>query len=63
MDKEPRTATSTLTQPLSSEVTLSSVLLYVHRDHKDCYGQGVQNGHLDSHAAAELFKFSVALRP
>ena len=60
MDKESRTATSTLTQPLSS---LSSVLVYVHRDHKDCYGQGIQDGHLDSHTAAELFKFSVGLRP
>ena len=60
MDKESRTATSTLTQPLSS---LRSVLLYVPRDRKDCYGQGVQDGHLDSHTAAELFKFSVGLRP
>ena len=23
------------------------MLLYVHRDHKDYYGRGVQDGHLD----------------
>ena len=37
-DGEPRTVTSTFTQLLSSETILSSsgsVLLYVHRDHKD----------------------------
>ena len=33
---EPRTATSTFTQLLSTELDgSSSVLLYVHRDHKD----------------------------
>ena len=33
-DKEPRTDTSTFTQLLSSEdSTVTSVLLYVHRDH------------------------------
>ena len=31
-DREPRTATSTFTQLLSS---VTSVLLYVHRDYKD----------------------------
>ena len=36
-DEEPRTATSTFTQVLSSEcLSSSSVLLYVHRDRKDC---------------------------
>ena len=24
---------------------------FVHRDHKDFYGRGVQDGHLDFHAA------------
>ena len=38
MDWESRTATSTLTQLLSSEDC--SVLLYVHRDHKDYYRDG-----------------------
>ena len=38
-DGEPRMATSTFTQLLSSECLSSSlVLLYVHRDHKDYYG-------------------------
>ena len=32
-DREPRTATSTFTQLLSS---VTSMLLYVHRDHRDC---------------------------
>ena len=32
----------------------SSTLLYFHRDHKDCYGRGDQNGHLDFHTAPEL---------
>ena len=32
-DREPRTSTSTFTQLLSS---VTSVLLYIHRDHKDC---------------------------
>ena len=27
--------------------TSGSVLLYVHRDHKDCFGRGAQNGHFD----------------
>ena len=33
-DGETRTTTSTFTQLLSSEEGFSSVLLYVHRDHK-----------------------------
>ena len=32
----------------------SSVLLYVHRDHKDRSGRGAQDGHLDFHTAPEL---------
>ena len=32
----------------------SSVLLYVHRDHKDYQGRGAQDGHLDFHTAPEL---------
>ena len=40
-DGEPRTATTTLTQLLSSMSRgSSSVLLYVHRDHKDYIGTG-----------------------
>ena len=44
---EPRTATSTFTQLLSSVAALfsSSMLLYVHRD---------QDVHLDFHTASEL---------
>ena len=54
-DGEPRTATSTFTQLLSSEPTHSSpMLLYVHRDHKDYYGRVAQDGHLDFHTAPEL---------
>ena len=29
------------------ELSSGSVLLYIHRDHKDYYGRGVQNGHFD----------------
>ena len=36
-DGEPRTATSSFTQLLCSNSMLSSMLLYVHRDHKDYY--------------------------
>ena len=55
MDGNPRTATSTFTQLLSSVMSnSSSVLLYVHRDHKDYYGRGAQDGHLDFHTAPEL---------
>ena len=41
-DGEPRTATSTFTQLLSSEVfgIFVSFLLFVHRGHKDCLGLG-----------------------
>ena len=28
---------------------ICSMLLYVHRDHKDYYGRGTQDGHLDFH--------------
>ena len=45
-DREPRTSISTFTQLLSSE-QLCSMLLYVHRGHKDCSGRGAQHGHLD----------------
>ena len=48
VDREPRVATSTFTQLLSSERERVSMLLYVHRDHKDYYGRGAQGGHLDS---------------
>ena len=57
-DGEPRTATSTFTQLLSSAVYFffffKSVLLYVHREHKFCYGRGPQDGHLDFHKTPEL---------
>ena len=45
-DREPRTSISTFTQLMSSE-QLCSMLLYVHRGHKDCSGRGAQDGHLD----------------
>ena len=32
----------------------SSLLLYVHRDHKDYEGRGAQDGHLDFHVARSL---------
>ena len=56
MDRELRTAILTFTQLLSSDfsVTFSVVLLYVHRDHKDYYGQGAQDSHLNFHTAPEL---------
>ena len=57
-DRELRTATSTFIQPLSS----SSVLLYVHRNHKAYWGRVAQDGHFDFHTAHE-FEFNVALRP
>ena len=34
--------------------SLSSVLLYVLRDHKDYQGRGAQDSHLDFHTAPEL---------
>ena len=49
-DGEPRMATSTFTQLLSS----SFMLLYVHRDHRDYQGQGADDGHFDSNTASEL---------
>ena len=52
-DGEPRTATSTFTQLQSSEA-FSSVLCYVHIDHKDYKGREAQDGHLDFHTAPEL---------
>ena len=30
------------------------MLLYAHRDHKDYYGRGAQDNHLDFHTAPEL---------
>ena len=49
-DRKPRTATSTFTQLLSSDsVPVQFTVAYVHRDHKDYYGRGAQNGHLDFH--------------
>ena len=34
-------------------ILVSSILLYVHRDHKDQQGRGAQDGHLDLHTAPE----------
>ena len=76
-DGEPRTATSTFTQLLSSEIlqfsgffvlflflvgfflmfyflNYSSELPYVHRDHKEYWGRGAQDGHFEIHTAPEL---------
>ena len=54
-DRESRMATSTFTQLLSSVIRfVRSVLLYVHRDRKDCYRWGAQDGHLDFHTAPEF---------
>ena len=57
-DGETRTATSTFTQLLSSDPTLLLLLLqklfYVHRDRKNYWGRGDQDGHLDFHTAPEL---------
>ena len=39
---------------LPATAQLSSVLLYVHRDHKDYQGRGAQDVHLDFHTAPEL---------
>ena len=47
------TVTLTFTQLLSS-MNSSSMLLYVHTDHKDYLGRGAQDGHLDFHRAPEL---------
>ena len=52
---------------LPATAQLSSVLLYVHRDHKDYQGRGAQDVHLDFHTAPELclekVLFNVGLRP
>ena len=37
----------------------SSVLLYVHSDHKDCQGRGAQDGHLNFHTAPELCRDTI----
>ena len=44
----------------------SQMLLYVHRDHKDCWGRGAQDSHIDFHTAPELRNHNftnVALHP
>ena len=52
---EPRTATSTFIQLLSSAYLFSSpMLLYVDRDDKDRQGWRAQDVHLDFHTAPEL---------
>ena len=38
----------------SEFVSSGSLLLYIHRDHKDCWGRGAQDGHLVFHTAPEL---------
>ena len=50
-DGESRTATSTFTQLLSSEILQ---FIYVHRDRKDYYGRGAQDGHLDNYTVTEF---------
>ena len=52
-DEEPKTSTSAFTQLLSF---VTSMLLYVHRDHKDYQGGGAQDVHLDFHTAPGLYK-------
>ena len=42
------------TQLLSSEHSVRSVLLYVHRDRQDYLGWGAQDVHLDFHTAPEF---------
>ena len=56
MDGEPRmVATWTFTQLLSSDLAPSRLmLLYVHRDHKDYYGQGALDGPLNFHTTPDL---------
>ena len=48
--REPRTATATFTQLVSS-VNLSPMLLHVHRDHTDYWGQGAQDGNVNFRTA------------
>ena len=36
------------------------MLLYIHRDQKDCWGRGAQDYHLDFHTASELWTPSYA---
>ena len=65
-DGEPRTATSTFAQLLSSANFKFNVALRPQRPYnKDYYGRGAQDGHLHFHTVTELceFKFNVALRP
>ena len=53
MDSEPRPATSSFTQLLRPDVRFS-MLLYVHRDHKNYQGRGAKDSHLDFHTAPKL---------
>ena len=56
--REPRTATSTFTQVSNSAwLRFSSVLFYVHMDHKHYQGRGAEDGHLHFHfyTAPELW--------
>ena len=39
----------------TTQVNNSQILLYVHRNYKDCQGRGAQDGHLDFHTAPELW--------
>ena len=43
------------------ESASSSVVLYVHRDHKDYQGRGAQDVHLDLHTAPQLLSLPVCL--
>ena len=39
----------------TGSTTSPSVLLYVHKDHKDYYGRGAQDVHLDFHTVFKKF--------
>ena len=38
------------------------MLLYVHKDPKDCLGRGTQDVHLDFHTAPDLYRASHSLK-
>ena len=40
----------------------SAMLLYVHRDNKDCWGRGAQDVHLDFHTASNSDWFNVSVQ-
>ena len=48
------TITTTTKQTKKRVLTRVRVQCYVHRDHKDYWGRGAHDGHLDFHTAPEL---------